>query len=104
MAELGWDARLNRPASSSTPGPAGETRCAPPPQVEAVLAQLQRWEHALRAEIQAETDGLASRRRAFANDPGASAAAEEEEKQEAADASDGSDIDVAAAMMAAAMC
>ena len=104
MTELGWDARLNRPASSSTPGPAGETRCAPPPQVDAVLAQLQRWEHALRAEIQAETDGLDSRRTALAIEPGASAAAEEQEKQEAADDSDGSDIDVAAAMMAAAVC
>jgi len=40
----------------------------------------------------------------LAIEPGASAAAEEQEKQEAADASDGSDIDVAAAMMAAAMC
>lgn len=102
MAELGWDARLNRPASSSTPGLAGETRCAPPPQVEAVLAQLQRWEHALRAEIQAETDGLASRHKALGNAPGASTT-EEKEKQEAADDSDGSDIDVVAAMMAAAM-
>jgi hypothetical protein len=121
MAALGWDARFNRPAVRPTPGPAGESTF-PPPSIEAVLSQLQRWEQALQAEVQAETDGLASTRDASpsgnvpvastqalaGNVPVASTQALEavgtkEEEEEPGGDRDGSDIDMVAAMMAAAM-
>ena len=115
MAELGWDARLNRPAVSPTPGPAGESTFVSPPSVEAVLSQLQRWEQALQAEVQAETDSSASacNLSLSRNIPAGSTQSleavgtkhdEEKAKDERGSDRDGSDIDVVAAMMAAAMC
>ena len=116
MAELGWDARFNRPAVSPTPGPAGESTFVSPPSVEAVLSQLQRWEQALQAEVQAETDSSASACNLSLSRhiPAGSTQAleamgtkkeddEEKAKDERGGDRDGSDIDVVAAMMAAAM-
>ena len=111
MAELGWDVRCNRPAVSPTPGLAGESTFAPPPQIDAVLAQLNRWEQALQAEVQAETDDLATTCNVSPTGgvPAASTQAQEavptkeDEKDEPGGNRDSSDIDIVAAMMAAAM-
>ena len=111
MADLGWDVRCNRPAVSPTPGPTGESTFVSPPQIEAVLAQLQRWEQALHAEVQAETNGLATTCNVSPTGgvPAASTQApeavstKEDEKDEPGGDRDDSDIDMVAAMMEAAM-
>lgn len=97
MEHLGWDAQLNRPASLST-GQSGEIKFAPPPQIETVLAQLERWQQAVQTEIQAESESS----RALDGSPSVSTERGPTTGKET-NAVGGDDIEMAAAMMAAAI-
>ena len=106
MVGLGWDARFNRPAAK----PSQEASCADPPDIEAVLGQLQRWQNAVQAETKAESDRPCESR-SIGNTAGGSkertpgVEATKEEKRTPTIDDDGSDGDMAAiaAMMAAAI-